>query len=75
MIWRKDFTQTSRFVLDSEDLDDKNLYLNTVTLTEYYLFGFKVAETYYDIFDKSTYKEEEEAVDAVAIGFTKEKKK
>ena len=75
MIWRKDFTQTTRFILDSEDETDDNLYMNTVTLTEYYLFGIKVAESYYDIFDKSTYKPiEEEATDTVAIGFTKKKK-
>ena len=50
--------------------------MNTVTLTEYYLFGIKIAETYYDVFDKSTYKpiEEEEPTNSVAIGFTKKKK-
>lgn len=76
MIWKKIFTQSVDFVLDSEDTTDDLLYMNTITLTEYYLFGIKVAETYYDIFDKSTYKpiEEEEPVNNVAIGFTKKKK-
>ena len=76
MIWKKIFTQSVDFVLDSEDTTDDLLYMNTITLTEYYLFGIKVAKTYYDIFDKSTYKpiEEEEPVNNVAIGFTKKKK-
>ena len=56
MIWKKTFTQNVDFVLDESNDTDDLLYMNTVTLTEYYLFGIKVAETYYDIFDKSTYK-------------------
>lgn len=73
MIWRKNFIQTVDFNLDNNQDDDDNLYMSTVTLTEYYLFGIKVAEIYYDVFDKSTYKPVEEEANIVAVGFTKKK--
>jgi len=76
MIWKKNLVQNIDFILDDSNEDDDNLYMYTVTMTEYFLFGIKVAETYYDIFDKSTYKhvEEEEEVVTSKIGFTKKEK-
>lgn len=76
MIWKKNLVQNIDFILDDSNEDDDNLYMYTVTMTEYFLFGIKVAETYYDIFDKSTYKhiEEEEEIISNSIGFNKKKK-
>ena len=47
----------------------------TVTLTEYFFIGIKIAQVLYDVFDKSTYKhiEEEEEIITNTIGFTKKK--
>lgn len=76
MIWKKNLVQNIDFILDDSNEDNDNLYMYTVTMTEYFLFGIKVAETYYDIFDKSTYKhiEEEEEIISNSIGFNKKKK-
>lgn len=75
MIWRKEFTQTVDFIRDSDNESDENLYMYTVTLTEYFLIGIKIAQVLYDVFDKSTYKhiEEEEEIITNTIGFTKKK--
>lgn len=75
MIFKKNYTATTSFVQDIEVPEDKNYYMLTVTLTEYYLFGIKVGEVYLDSYDKSTFKpEEEEEVEECRIGFTKQKK-
>ena len=76
MIWRKETYRTVDFLIDGEENDNIE-YMNTVIMTDYYIFGIKVASKYYDDFDKSilrTLDEEIEDKEKVKIGFTTKKK-
>ena len=76
MIWRKETYRTVDFFIDEEE--DNNIeYMNTVIMTDYYLFGIKIANRYYNDFDKGVLRslEEDSAVkEEVKIGFTTKKK-
>lgn len=76
MIWRKETYRTVDFLTEEDDANE-TAYMNTVIMTAYYLFGIKVATSYYDDFDKSilrTLEEEIVAKEEVKIGFTTKKK-
>lgn len=76
MIWRKETYRTTDFFTDEEEQSEIE-YMNTVIMTSYYLFGIKVASSYFDDFDKSILRslEEDSAVkEEVKIGFTTKKK-
>lgn len=76
MIWRKETYRTVEFFTEEGDETGMS-YMNTVIMTSYYLFGIKVASSYFDDFDKSILRslEEDSATkEEVKIGFTTKKK-